>query len=129
MHNIFKMIIFFTIGAILYPILEILFRGYSHWSMSIAGGLSFLFICEVNRLMPHGSIWLKCLIGAAAITVIEFITGYIVNIQLNMGVWDYSHLPLNIMGQICLPFTVLWFFLCIPAYGLGNVVGKLLDKI
>lgn len=45
------------------------------------------------------------------ITVLEFVFGLIFNIWLGMNIWDYSALPLNIMGQVCLPFTIVWFFL------------------
>ena len=47
--------------------------------------------------------------GAAAVTLLELATGLIVNRWLGWNVWDYSDMPLNFMGQICLPFTLLWF--------------------
>ena len=34
--------------------------------------------------------------------------GLIFNCALGMGVWDYSRVPLNLWGQICLPFTLIW---------------------
>ena len=37
-----------------------------------------------------------------------------VNLALEWKVWDYSHTPLNLWGQICLPFSLLWFAVCIP---------------
>jgi uncharacterized membrane protein len=55
--------------------------------------------------------WKQCLIGAAVITGLEFLTGLIVNKMCGWAVWDYSGLPLNIMGQICLPYSLLWFVL------------------
>ena len=39
----------------------------------------------------------------------------IVNIILQWNVWDYSNVPFNVMGQICLPFSIIWFFLSLPA--------------
>jgi len=48
------------------------------------------------------------IIGSVIVTVLEFITGLIVNVWLCWDVWDYSDLPFNIMGQICLPFSILW---------------------
>ena len=50
-------------------------------------------------------------IGSTIITVLEFITGCIVNLWLGWNVWDYSNLPLNLLGQICLPFSILWYFI------------------
>ena len=51
---------------------------------------------------------LQCIIGAIVITLGEFIFGYILNIKLGLNIWDYSDMPMNIMGQICLPFTLAW---------------------
>ena len=53
----------------------------------------------------------QCLIGGGAITGLELITGIIVNIVLKWHIWDYSGMPLNFIGQICLPFTLLWVLL------------------
>lgn len=46
-------------------------------------------------------------------TVTEFFAGCVINIMLGMNVWDYSNMPLNLMGQICLQFSVLWCVLCL----------------
>ena len=51
---------------------------------------------------------LKCLIGAGIITGVELVFGLVFNQALGMGVWDYSRVPLNLWGQICLPFTLIW---------------------
>ena len=107
-----KHTILFGIGGILYLIIELLWRGSSHWSMFILGGACFLLIGLINE-HNRGRIplLLQMLISAIIITVLEFVTGYIVNIKMGLGVWDYSELPYNIMGQVCLLYTVLWFFL------------------
>ena len=60
--------------------------------------------------------WEMPLVGQAcictvAITAVEFVAGLILNVWLGMGVWDYSHMTGNVMGQICPAFTFLWFFL------------------
>lgn len=46
-----------------------------------------------------------------AITAVEFVAGILINVWLGMGVWDYSNIAGNLMGQVCLPFTLLWIFL------------------
>lgn len=50
-------------------------------------------------------------IGAIIITALEFIVGVIVNLILKWNIWDYSMLPFNILGQISLPFSLIWFLL------------------
>lgn len=114
----------FLTGAAGYSLLEVLWRGYTHWTMSITGGICFLLIYYMNESLGT-SIWSKCLLGAALITSAELIVGVTVNIILKWNVWDYSQIPLNFMGQICLPYSVLWYFLCLPVLGICAQIEKL----
>ena len=104
-----KFLALFLIGGAVYFGIECLWRGWSHWTMFILGGLCFVIIGGLNEFygweMPF---WKQCLIGAAVITALEFAVGVIVNKRLGWAVWDYSHMPLNICGQICLPFSLIW---------------------
>lgn len=97
-------------GGCLYVILELLWRGRSHWTMFILGGVCFVLIGAINEVIPwEMPLVLQGVIGSACIvTPLEFVTGCIVNLWLGWDVWDYSNLPFNVMGQICLPFTLLW---------------------
>lgn len=100
-----KLLVLAVIGGAIYVGIEMLWRGHSHPSMFILGGLCFISIGLINELFPWelGIVW-QALIGGTMVTCLEFITGVIVNIWLKLGVWDYSGLPLNILGQVCLPF-------------------------
>ena len=101
-----------VIGSIVYMSLEILWRGYTHWTMGILGGICFICIGLINELLSWETpLALQMLIGSTIITILEFITGCIVNLWLGWKVWDYSNLPLNLLGQICLPFSILWYFI------------------
>lgn len=115
----------FSLGGAIYCIIEILFRGFTHWSMGIAGGLALLGIYKGNRKFKHMNIFKKCFLGALYITGIEFVIGIIVNKIFKMNVWDYSAKPFNIMGQICPIFTLVWFFLCFPACFICKGLRKL----
>ena len=107
-----KPFILFGIGGFLYYAIEILWRGYSHWTMFLLGGFCFVMIGLINEIFTfHIPLVKQMLISAVIITVAEFMCGCIVNLWLEWGIWDYSELPLNVMGQICLPYSVLWFFL------------------
>lgn len=55
-------------------------------------------------------------ICGVAITTVEFIAGLIINVWLGMGVWDYSAMPGNIMGQVCPQYLIVWVFL--SAFGI-----------
>ena len=96
-------------GGLLYVILELVWRGHSHWSMFVLGGLCFALIGLINELIPWCMpLWKQALIGTAIITALEFLVGCIVNLGLGWHVWDYSGMPLNLLGQICVPYILLW---------------------
>lgn len=109
MRRCLKMVILAMIGGLLYVLLEMVWRGYSHWTMFALGGVCFVAIGLENEVIPWCMpLWKQILVGAAIITGLEFITGCIVNLWLGWAVWDYRAMPLNILGQICLPYMLLW---------------------
>lgn len=114
----------FLLGGVIYSLIEVTFRGYTHWSMTLTGGLCLLIMFRRFTARPHEPLVVKCLFGAITITVLEFIAGCIVNLWLGWGVWDYSGMMFNLFGQICLPFSVLWFFLTVPAVLICNYLGR-----
>lgn len=110
MKNALKTGCLFLIGGAIYVLIELVYRGYSHWTMFLLGGLCFVLIGGVNEYIPwEMPLWLQAGIGAVIITALEFICGCIVNLALGWNVWDYSNTPLNILGQVCLPFAIIWF--------------------
>ena len=111
LNNTIKNIIIFLIFGISYYLLEILWRGYSHWTMIVVGGLCGLLIGLINEITPKMNTVLQMLLGSIIVTIIEFVTGYIINIKLDLNIWDYSNLKFNILGQVSLLFSILWFFL------------------
>ena len=116
-ENILKYIFLFLIGGFSYFYIEILFRGYSHFSMIICGGLDLILCGMINQISNFRiSLITQMLISTCIITLLEFITGYIVNIKLHLHIWDYSKLPFNLYGQICPAFSLIWMLaslLCI----------------
>ena len=104
----------FLLGALGYPFLEILWRGYTHPTMALAGGLAAILLYRINRPLSRGSLPLRLLASGAAITLTELLFGVIFNLGFGMDVWDYSDLPLHFLGQICLPYSLLWCLLSLP---------------
>ena len=104
----------FLSGAVGYTLLEVLWRGYSHWSMAIAGGLSLVTLVRVFQKLKNAPLYFKSLIGGGIVTAIEFVFGVVFNRILGMGVWDYSGVRGNILGQICPVYSILWCLLCLP---------------
>lgn len=109
MKGAMKALILFGIGGFIYYMIECIWRGHSHWTMGIVGGICFLLIGMINEYFTwEMKLWKQCVIGAVTVTVIEFISGVILNISLGMNIWDYSDVPFNILGQVCLPYCFLW---------------------
>jgi len=98
-------------GGIAYYLIEVLFRGHSHWSMAICGGICLVGIYYINRKLSDHSYAVRALLSSVLITAVEFVAGCIVNLWLGWNVWSYNSLPFNLMGQISLLFSCIWFFL------------------
>ena len=110
----------FFVGATIYVIIEKLYRGYSHWTMFLLGGICFIALGLINEVIPWDMpLLLQMFIGGIIITVLELITGCVVNIWLGWNVWDYSELPFNLWGQISLFSSIVWVGL--------SLVGIVLD--
>ena len=124
--RIWRQSVLFYIGGLGYCALELLWRGRTHASMFVLGGLCFLLLCTLSTAPRTASLPLPLLslIGAALITLLEFGAGLVCNVALGLQVWDYSTMPCNLLGQICLPFSLLW----IPVSTLGLLAGALLRR-
>lgn len=108
--KILKYLVLGNVGGITYVLLELAYRGYSHWSMYITSFVAFIILGLINELLIWETpFYQQCLMGAIIITTLELITGCIVNIWLGWNVWHYEHF--DILGQICLPFSLIWFIL------------------
>lgn len=109
---IFKYLFLFLIGGLIYCGIELLWRGRTHWTMLIVGGICFIFCGIINELFDWDMpLWMQMLICSIGITAIELISGLVINKLFKLNVWDYSNLPFNLYGQVCLLFTFIWFLL------------------
>lgn len=127
MNKIKVTLFLFFLGSVLYSLLEILFRGFTHWTMSITGGICLVILYAIETKV-YLSLFKKCILGSAIITTLEFLVGIIDNIIMNWNVWDYSGMFGNLMGQICVVFSVLWFLICIPVMYLCRFINKVFIK-
>ena len=90
-------------GAITYLLIEICWRGYTHWTMGILGGIVIVLVGLINEVTKKDlPLIIQAPMASIIITLVEYWAGYILNIQLGMNIWDYSDLPLNVDGQVCL---------------------------
>ena len=113
----------YMLGGVLYGLMELLWRGWTHWTMVLCGGFCFTLMYLISTTgLPAVKKWLLC---AAAITTVEFLTGCLVNLRLGWQVWDYSNMPGNLLGQICPQFLLLWLALSVPGVALCSAIRRL----
>ena len=105
----------------MYNLMELGFRGWTHWTMFFLGGLCFVALGLINEIISWEMLmWQQMVIGACIITGLEFITGCIVNLWLGWNVWDYSSIPGNFLGQICPQFLALWLLVALAGIMLDD---------
>lgn len=115
-----KQLLLFYLGGMGYAALELLWRGRTHGSMFVLGGVCFLALGKLGRLrLPRP---LLAVLGSGLITAGELITGLLVN--GSYLVWDYRRMPMNFRGQICLRFSLLWIPVSALAMGLYGLIFR-----
>lgn len=114
-------LVFFT-GGVLYFAIEMLWRGHSHISMALLGGTCFLCLYLIGRAFPNMPMLLYCILGGVVISLLELGAGELLNTGLGLDIWDYSSLPLNYRGQVCLLFSFFWCLLSMPAGILARIM-------
>lgn len=120
-----KSILLFLVGYCTYISIEVTYRNISYPIMGICGGLAILLLDKINdNISWNVDLCLQGLCGSALITFFELIIGEIaLHTSLLPVMWDYSNVPLNFDGVICLPFSIVWFFLSIFAIFLADAIN------
>ena len=111
MKYFLKYLVLLLIGGSIYCMIEVLARGFSHWTMFLVGGMCFILIGIINEITPKMPLIRQMFLSAIIITVIEFVSGCILNLCLGWNIWDYSDEFGNILGQICVKHSIYWFLL------------------
>lgn len=109
MKKLSEYLFLWALGGTLYYSIELMFRGFSHWSMFLLGGICLLFFwLQGSKTEWSDPMWVQVIRCTIFVVSCEFITGIIVNKWLGWGVWDYSDEPFHLFGQICLPFAIIF---------------------
>lgn len=110
-----------ALGGAIYGGIEVLWRGHTHWSMVLTGGVCFAFMylvaAQPNLTRPVQYAW--C---AVLVTAVEFVSGGVFNRLLGWRIWDYSHMRLNLYGQVCLRYSLYWLILSVPGCALARLL-------
>ena len=109
-----KLGLFLSCGFIYYMI-EILFRGWSHWSMFVLTGFLGVFcIDSINNTLSFDCDYIvQILISTILCTIGEGISGIILNVWLQLNVWDYSKMTFGtfFFGQCNVLFCFAWMLI------------------
>lgn len=121
-HKIVLSVLLWTWLATVYFFLEVAWKSLHgrpetiSWTMLVLALILAIPLERCGAEMPwHSPLWLQGIVCGTGITAAELIAGLVLNMWLKLGIWDYSGLPLNLAGQICVPFWLLWCVLSIPA--------------
>lgn len=89
----------FCFGGIGYSFIEVLWRGFTHWSMFLLGGFCYLLMgILAEQCCGRLPLWFCCFFSTLSITFLEFITGCVVNLGLGWDVWNYADQPTESNG-------------------------------
>ncbi len=124
-----KYVIFFVLGAVGYALIELLWRGRTHWSMMIAGGICFIVFSLISRYLANINILYKAVIASICVTAIELIFGLVFNVYMKMNIWDYSTMSYNVLGQICPLFSLAWIGVAIVFIPIAGIIDNKLSDI
>ncbi len=82
-------------------------RGFLHGPMLpiYGSGAIIVLLCTIG---VRDQIVLTFLFGMIGATILEYVTGACMERLFRVRYWDYSHMPLNLKGYICLPVSLGW---------------------
>lgn len=113
LKHIGRLCVLFFILGMCYTTIELFARGYTYLQMLFVGGLCGVLIGLLNSKPAYYNrmMWQQCFLGTLITLAVEFVSGMILNKWFKLNIWDYTYLPYNFCGQICLRTAILWFFL------------------
>ena len=124
MKKVYKNLFLFIFGFMAYITIEVFWRGYSYPLMGLCGAIAFIAIDNINNKISWDvDILVQGAIGSIIITLMEFIIGSLSLQGILQQMWDYTNVPLNYKGIICLPFSIIWFLLSIGAVLLADCIN------
>lgn len=126
---ILKNTILFLIGFCVYITIEVLYRGFSYPLMGLCAGIAIVILDKINDLISWNVdvLW-QCLFGALLITLMELIIGKMFLAGYLPVMWDYSSVPLNYQGIVCVPFSVVWMALSFVAIIVADAINYYVFK-
>ena len=96
-------------GGVVFCALQLLLTGNCHWTDLAVFSLLCIPLDAVNERMPWTfPLWLQAVLGGIVLIVSQLAAGLVFNVWLGLGLWDYTPLFGNFLGQICPQYMILW---------------------
>ncbi len=119
--SFYDIAVYFVLFAILGYILEVIYaavvlgkfvnRGFLGGPWCPIYGFGVLMVAMI--LKPISGSLLVTFIGSFIVTtLIEYLAGFILERIFNQKWWDYSDIPFNLNGYVCLKFSLIWAIGC-----------------
>ena len=121
--------LFGLIAGGIYLLIEMAWRGYTHWTMLPLAAVIFICAGVLDEVERPPSIWQQVILGTTIATALEFVAGLILNVWLGLVIWDYSNLPGNVLGQICPQFTLAWAVLVLISIRIENFMHRIANSL
>ena len=71
-------------------------------------GIAAVLLIILKDLVPFWLFLIGCFIVPS---FVEYLTAYLLFHSFHLKYWDYSKLPYNLSGYVCLRFSIYWVFL------------------
>lgn len=142
-YNIMDSLLFFLIYGFLGFLLESVFRSLAERKIFISRGfltkgfcplygicavliIEIFTLCELSINYPLWALISAAAGSIATVTLLEYITGRMLDRVFHYKLWDYSAYPLNLHSYICLEFSLLWGILALL---LANFVHPIMEVL
>lgn len=117
LNNVYNLVYFFTIYSFLGWCTEVLYyykvekrfvnRGFLNGPFCpIYGSSVVMLVMLLDNFKDN--ILMLFILSFLVTTIVEYITGFILEKLFNDKWWDYSTDPLNIHGRVCLFYSIFW---------------------
>lgn len=134
-YNFYNLFFYFIIYSFLGWCVEVLYayknqrkfvnRGFLHGPICPIYGLCIssmvIVLANINVTLPF-----LLIVATIVISIIEYLTGYILEKLFKTKYWDYTDDPFNIHGRICLHFSIMWG---ITSVGVVKILHPLIQHI
>lgn len=87
-------------------------RGFLNGAICPIYGIGVVCVVQILDKYAHNIILLYVM-SVFITTALEWITGFLLEKLFHRKWWDYSDMPLNLNGYVCLLFSLMWGTICV----------------